>query len=345
MTNANFNTAVLGYFGYQNAGDDAFHDFWSRTMGVPDASLLKNLRGLNVKSPVLGGGAIVNEYFISRLPESFDRLSLYGCSFPYGPDDIQLLAPFAGRIGDIHLRSKRDAEAARELFPSTRYVPDLVFGHDFAERHITIEEIVGQCEVPPIEFDFQRKNLFLLLSDHYRPGELSRHFLVESFKYRIAETLDYLSEFYNIICLPMSMWHDSRDNVFAADVVSRMRMREKVAAIDRYLGPDYIFQAIKSQASLVVSMKYHGIVFAMCAGVPFINVGDTRKNQDLLVDSGLGALESSMGDFDRDRFLAAVKVAESADTRELILDTAARNREEVQAAMKAIGKNLDFSPV
>lgn len=337
------NTEILGYFGYQNAGDDAFHDFWRRGMGAPATALAKSLRGRRVRSAILGGGAIVNDYFLSRLPAAFDSLSLYGCSLPFGDDDVQRLAPLADRIAAAQFRSRRDAAAAQALLPQARYVPDLIFGHDFEDVPMTIEQLLGCCEVPPARVDPERKNLVLLLSDHYRAAELGRYFSVEAFKYRLADALDYLTQFYNVICIPLSMWHDSRDNVFAADVVSKMARRELVAVVDRYLGPDRIYGAIKSLGSLVVTMKYHGIVFAMHAGVPFVNIGDTRKNTDLLMDADLAALGCGFEGFDKERFLDAVKAAESGDTAARIAAVAAQNRQEVIEAMEAERPRLDFA--
>jgi len=345
MTGTGNTTAILGYFGYQNAGDDAFHDFWMKRLGAPRSALASDLRGQRVKSAILGGGAVINDYFLERLPGAFESLSLYSCSLPYGDDDVRKLLPFADRITTAQFRSRRDASVAKHLLPQAQYVPDLIFGHDMEDRSLSTDEIVAHCEVPPAGFDLERKNLVLLLSDQYRASELDRFFAVESFKYRLADALDYLSQFYNVICIPMSMWHDSRDNIFAADVVSKMKKRESVAVIDRYLGPCYIYQAIRSQASLVVTMKYHGIVFSMSAGTPFINIGDTRKNRDLLHDSDLAALDCSLAHFDKDHFLETVKLAESGNIRDTISVVATQNRIDVLKAMDEVQNTLNFSPL
>ncbi|MBD8541444.1 polysaccharide pyruvyl transferase family protein [Oxalobacteraceae sp. CFBP 8761] len=342
MKNPKDKTSVLGYFGYQNAGDDAFFDFWKNSMGAPTSSLSRNLQGSNAENAILGGGAIVNDYFISRLPDSYDRLSLYGCSLPYGDGDVELLVPLADKISDIYLRSKRDTIAAKKLFPQAQYVPDLIFSHDFADRFISLEEILGYCEVPPVGIKVDRKNMILLLSDHYRATELDRHFTIESFKYKLAGALDFLSQFYNIICVPMSMWHDSRDNIFAADVVSKMKNRASVALIDKYLGASDIYNIIKSQAALVITMKYHGIVFSMKANVPFINIGDTRKNFDLLSDSGLEGLNSSLNNFDHDRFLEIVKYAETTGVLSTISEVSQENSISVASAMENVRFKLIF---
>lgn len=343
MNSIDHKTAILGYFGYQNAGDDAFYDFWIDRMGAPNSALAQDLRERYINSAIMGGGAIVNDYFMSRLPAAFDTLNLYGCSLPYSDDDINRLVPFTDRITRAQFRSKRDTAVAQRLIPHAEYVPDLIFGHNMEERFISTDELIKHCEVQPVGFNSERKNLILLLSDHYRAVTLDRHFIVESFKYRFAETIDYLSEFYNIICIPMSMWHDSRDNIFAADVVSKMNRREKVAVIDKYLGPKYIYQSIKSQAALVVTMKYHGIIFSMTADVPFINIGDTRKNRDLLIDSALTELDCSLINFDKKKFLETVKVAESDRIKEAISAVSTQNRLHVLKAMEEIRNTLDFS--
>lgn len=329
-------TGILGYFGCRNAGDDAFYDFWQQRFGNHSPLVSDKFKFKSVKDIILGGGALVNEYFISRLPSSFDRLHLVSCSLPYGDSDIKRLEPFSEKLGTVLLRSHRDLKAAQGLIPQAEYIPDIIFDHEFREQNIDLDEVLSYCSLPPINYSLDRKNLIVFVSDHYRSPLVSRFLEIEHYKERLASALDALADYYNIMFIPMSIWYDARDNVFAADVASRMRKLTQVAVIDKYLGPDLIYSIIKQHASLVLSMKYHGMIFSMRAAKPFLNIGDTRKNHDLLVDNGLTELDCNVQSLTLQRVLDTVKVAESADLMNKIGESTAQNREKIRSSMHLI---------
>ena len=81
------------------------------------------------------------------------------------------------------------------------------------------------------------------------------------------------------------------------------------------------------QFELVISMKFHGIMFAVNQGVPFINIAETRKTQRFCAENGLAQLSIPRYSLERERFLDVVKIAEAEETRESIRATSARLRE------------------
>jgi polysaccharide pyruvyl transferase WcaK-like protein len=77
------------------------------------------------------------------------------------------------------------------------------------------------------------------------------------------------------------------------------------------------------QFELVISMKFHGIMFAVNQGVPFINIAETRKTQQFCVENQLTHLSIPRYSLEKERFLEIVKVAEAAETRLAIQATSA----------------------
>jgi polysaccharide pyruvyl transferase WcaK-like protein len=80
-------------------------------------------------------------------------------------------------------------------------------------------------------------------------------------------------------------------------------------------------------------MKYHGLVFSACAAVPFVNIGNTRKNLDLCADAGLGAYSVPMDRFGVDEFLEAMKRAEAPEAPGIVADVASANRSQVESLL------------
>ena len=78
---------------------------------------------------------------------------------------------------------------------------------------------------------------------------------------------------------------------------------------------------------LVISMKFHGIMFAVNQGVPFINVAETRKTQRFCTENDLAQLSIPRYSLEKERFLEVVKIAEAAATRQTIAATSLRVRE------------------
>jgi polysaccharide pyruvyl transferase WcaK-like protein len=84
---------------------------------------------------------------------------------------------------------------------------------------------------------------------------------------------------------------------------------------------------LMKQFELVISMKFHGIMFAVNQGVPFINIAETRKTQQFCVENQLTHLSIPRYSLEKERFLEIVKVAEAAETRLAIQATSAHLKE------------------
>jgi polysaccharide pyruvyl transferase WcaK-like protein len=85
-----------------------------------------------------------------------------------------------------------------------------------------------------------------------------------------------------------------------------------------------------SQFNLVISMKFHGIMFAVNQGVPFINIAETRKTQQFCIENELAQLSIPRYSLERERFLEVVKLAEAHETRQAIQSTSMRLQESTR---------------
>jgi polysaccharide pyruvyl transferase WcaK-like protein len=96
------------------------------------------------------------------------------------------------------------------------------------------------------------------------------------------------------------------------------------------------------QCELVISMKFHGIMFAVNQGVPFINIAGTRKTQQFSIENDFAQLSIPRYSLERERFLKVVKVAEADETRRSIQTVSTRLSELTRQRLPdAIGRFIE----
>jgi polysaccharide pyruvyl transferase WcaK-like protein len=172
------------------------------------------------------------------------------------------------------------------------------------------------------------KTLGVLLSDEVSPtferrGRIHELQYYEYFKWELASILDFLSEYYNICFIAFSTLDSIDDHKISLDLYRRMSNRHRVSFISHILSMPQALWLIR-QFDLVISMKFHGIMFAVNQGVPFINIAETRKTQLFCVENELSQLSIPRYSLEKERFLQVVKIAEAAETREAIKATGSR---------------------
>lgn len=323
---------VFGYYGHNNAGDEAFKLVFDQVFEGRAVKYLARIENLpEAHRPlVVGGGALLNDYFLRPIRD-VRNIHLVGCSLPYGVADTAKVGALAGQVKTLLIRSRADVTALREAGLPAEFVPDIVFALDRTPEPVPQELLASWTALPPRQYGRHAQTAIVCLSDDYhvayseaKPAGFTR---IEAFKNELAQALDTISEKFNLLFLPFSVWYSARDYLFAHDVVRRMRRRELALVVERSLSPERIMDVIAATPGIVISMKYHGLVFGLAAGRFCINIGSTRKNRDLMVDAGLDGLS-----FPYERFTAARLVGAVGKHREpRLLDQVSALRTEWRA--------------
>jgi polysaccharide pyruvyl transferase WcaK-like protein len=307
---------VVGFYGQGNCGDDAFKvafrtlypnqdfDFF-----VPHGSL-SPMPGARV---ILGGGDVIKSYYLDRIPMD-QPFSIIGCGLGY-TSEIDLLV---GRKVELAvLRNRADAELARQRGINAVYAPDICFA------------------IPPqapqsLPESKKPKRLGVIMSNHAEPGtdqaDMREAAYFEFFKWELARLLDELGVYYEIHWISFSADINHYDE--AAHYSTRKKMVRR--------GPQYFWSyrperpldqvAILAGMDAVLTMKFHGAIFATLQGVPFVSIGLTRKLIQFCEESGLGEMCVKPYQFTYDTALAALKQAERYDTPDRLKAIAAENR-------------------
>lgn len=311
------NIPILGWYHQKNVGDEAFKDVFQAAARLLDPSATLSFHTYALGSPkpdkvILGGGDVVRPFYLSKISPDIKVVPM-GVGLGY-ESEIELLenasVPFA------LFRNMEDVKLACSKGINAEYCPDITYFLD---------------EPEPLPVNFAAgKTLGVLLSDEISPTferRDSREYLYyEYFKWELASILDILAEFYNICFVAFSTTNSINDHKVGLDIYRRMAVRDRVSFLTEPLSMAQALWLIK-QFELVISMKFHGIMFAVNQGVPFINVAETRKTQRFCTENGLAQLSIPRYSLERERFLDVVKIAEAEETRQSIKATSGRLRE------------------
>jgi polysaccharide pyruvyl transferase WcaK-like protein len=314
------NIPVLGWYHQQNVGDEAFKDVFRAALQAadPSATISFHTPFNALKSPVpekiiLGGGDVIRPFYLEKIPRTVKVFAL-GVGLGY-ESEIDLL-----RQANVPLalfRNLKDVELAHSRQMNAQYCPDLTF---FISEPEPFREVSVQS----------RKTLGVFLSDEISPTferkESKDYLYYEYFKWELASILDELEEFYNICFVAFSTTESINDHKVSLDIFRRMRARDRVSFVTDPLSMAQALGLV-SQFDLVISMKFHGIMFAVNRGVPFVNIAGTRKTQSFCFENQLSHLSIPRYSLERHRFLEVVKIAEADETRRTITATASRLRE------------------
>ena len=190
---------VFGYYGHNNAGDEAFKLVFDRVFAghrveyaAPGGGPLEADRPL-----VVGGGAVLNDYFLEPI-RHIGAVHVVGCSLPYGEADAaRVAASLGGRIRTLLVRSRADVAALRRAGLPAEFVPDLVFSLDRGAPPgpVPQSELEGWTALPPRRWGRHERTAVVCLSDDYHvpwsAAQANAFTRLEVFKNELARALDH----------------------------------------------------------------------------------------------------------------------------------------------------------
>lgn len=303
---------IIGWYGRGNCGDEAFkHAF---DVLLPNHEKIFSTAAVPADLHILGGGDVIKPYYLDGIsPET--PLYIVGAGLGYEGD----LDCLNGRnIKKALFRNPADVEMAKARGIDAAYIPDIVFSLSRPERLLPNKT--------------EKKLAVVILNGAINPTAARKHkanetAYAEYFKWEMAESLSYLSEWYDFMFLPFSDDIYNRDDVIHCEVAARMAKPGRTQIMHFPHSPKVTLQTI-ADADLVIGMKFHSLIFSTIANVPFVNVGLSRKTGLFCKNNKLDNLSIEPFTFTKDRFEVAVKHAESLPEKALE-DVAFVNRLQV----------------
>lgn len=313
----------VGWYGRGNCGDEAFKDVHEMLFPTHEKVWVDDRADMSSvpKSAlyVLGGGDVVSDFYVHKIPPN-QKFFMYGVGLA-SLEQRDYVASMRDRLLGVWVRNTEDAAALAGVGVPARFTPDIVF---------QLSEAVGACDTSRLPRAGERKMLLVFPSNNgpeaaARQRDLGAYHYYEFMIAEMAKTLDYIGKYYDIMFVPLSSNENDNDIIWAMRTSSLMKNKNNVTVLDRHLTPIEV-AALTSRANMVMSMKFHGLIFALLAGRPFVNIGLTRKTQLLCEDNDLSHLCVPRHSFSYDRVLRCLKAAEAPDALAAVTDVSARLR-------------------
>jgi len=316
-----------GYYGKQNCGDDAF------TLALPKLFPAKTKFEFTYGAPknnddlfILGAGNILLDYFLKPIPKDKEMYVLGGAlAFD---DEIKLLKEY--KFKELIVRNKHDAALLTAHGFKAKYAPDVVFTMDVPK------DLPNQIEKDPT-----KKMLGIMITDHLntspnRPSKITSY--GHYFRLELAEIIEALSPWYHPVFIPMSHKRVDYDLRSLYEIESYLGYKTKATFVPP-LPPRQMLKLV-SELDLLLTMRFHGMIFATIAGTPFINLGLTKKSVLFCEENGLSDLSVPPFSLNTERFLKEqLKAAEKPDVSDKLLSISQNNKKELEVLKHYIKEN------
>lgn len=295
--------AVVGWYGHQNLGDEAFRPVFEWLFENHEIDFLDCIpNNLNYDVLVVGGGSFLDEPvpgIFEGAKNLFPHIAFIGVGIHSSvhPDNQDLL-----RAADV-LVVRNEFGLPPDL-PPVQSAPDLVFARQFPQWEPSSE-----------------KKLCVITNGFWVPGSESSWCMVASwvkFMREFGRDLDrFIGQGWSVSFVPMcagEQFFRCDDRLASMHIASEMS--EKARVILSPITEDELVEEIRT-SSMVISTRFHGCVLATLTGTPFVGVSGHDKFLSFFEDNKLdnwinyheysyGELESAMYDLPRLSYLREI---------------------------------------
>ena len=317
---------VVGYYNHSNLGDEQYKSTITHLMKrffikntVPpeitfiDCDQLKDYQLLPHTAVILGGGDVLNPYFLDKMyakfvlsPDGPPPLSLVACSVGVPYNDIYLQPEHRKKLemfDAIFLRTKQDLHALQTHLPPEKihYFPDTSC---FALEYIANTNQFKQAMVPPFFSLYchiqstrnKRKIVGVMLCRHiYHPTPEYRPRYQEIVQHLANLLMRLVKMKYMIVLVPFntkplkpgesSDTNKENDVLIQQDVLKCMHPSylPSIVSVDFKLTLEQTMLLYK-MFYMTIPMRFHATLFSTYMGVPMIPVFTTKKITNFLRD-------------------------------------------------------------
>ena len=317
------NIYVIGYFGHSNTGDQQYiltFDYFFKTflpnpvnfnINYLDCDHIKTQTFLDSDIIILGGGDVLNNYFLDQLISKFinkpNKILAVSVGLPY--TDIIINTNKLNIIDYIFVRSQQDISLFQQYFHPHRifYLPDLsYFMLNLLTPTQTIHTQLVPCQITSETVEIYKNSSLINkhLSTIRQNGKkiialtLSRHIYHPDYKQEYYNILNSFSKFvkylltfdYHVVLLPFNTNEScpkENDILIHNDLMKFITDNPKILLnitnITTHLEPLEILD-LYQYFYLTIPMRFHAVLFSMYTKTPMLPIFTTRKIKNLLLD-------------------------------------------------------------
>jgi len=329
---------IIGYYEHCNFGDDQYKKSFSKlladyihsdyTIDFYNCDKVHEYTFKNTDIIIIGGGDILNPYFLNKINKRFEKgenlIIAFSVGLPYTKTLVQ--TDLLDIIDYIFLRTHQDLNIFKKYFDKDRvfYIPDLSYIlSKYYNKELTVgskpskdEELTltSKVEVEERVNQFREsKNIqervnsaFILQIQKKKKSSkimclfLSRHIYDKNYETEYKTIITNLCKFiewsidqnYHIILLPFNTNQDNsceNDMLINQDIIKNVHS----ANLEHITNIDKTLSEIELQnimkyIDVSICMRFHSVLFSIYNNVPFIPIYTTRKIRNLLLDIGWG---------------------------------------------------------
>ena len=294
--------SIIGYYDHSNTGDEQYKITFVKmiTENLPydrnikysirfvDCDKLKETEITETEIIILGGGDILNNYFLDKLNEKFknkkNKIIAVSVGLPY--INILVKTEKLSIIDYIFLRTEQDMETFGRYFQKERlfYLPDISYYLKNIEKpkqkneYFNVLDGIKKSGTKIIAFCLNRHIYSSSRDSNYKD-------IVSEF----AKTVAYLVEQkYYIVLLPFNTNDKVSENdiIFHTDIYNIIldkKVRRNILNITSFLDVMEMYD-IFTYFHLVIPMRFHACLFSIYQNVPLIPVLTTKKVTNILLD-------------------------------------------------------------
>jgi polysaccharide pyruvyl transferase WcaK-like protein len=310
------NIYVIGYFGHENLGDETYkvtfnfifqtflpkNDLNNYKIHYLDCDTIKLHNFNDTDIIILGGGDILNDYFLDKIILKFrnkpNKIIAVSVGIPY--IDIIINTNKLNIIDYIFVRTKQDLDLFKEYFHVHRifYLPDISY---YLLNQVKLTLLNPTIEPKTVslfkKLDSIKKNkkiIAITLSQHIHSDNLDINVHYNSLVQSINQFVRYLLTFgYHVVFLPfntnqsLSGTHEN-DILIHNDIIESIKSNnlnnlDQITNIDFTIDPNIILQ-LYDYFYITVPMRFHATLFSIYKCIPMLPIFTTRKIKNLLLD-------------------------------------------------------------
>lgn len=296
------NIVVIGYYGHENIGDEQYKitfyhlfkkflpNYEKYTIDFIDCDMLKTKNFETTDIIIIGGGDILNDYFLDQINFKFNgtlnKILAVSVGLPY--NELLINTKKLSIIDYIFIRTEQEMSLFTQYYRADRifYLPDI--------SYLLLEtKEINQNSYCTNQLDRVKKSgkkiIAFCLNRHIysKETELSYKNIVLEF----ATTIDTLiKQGYYIVLLPFNTVNKDdlnmeNDILIHTDVYKKVneRLTDNILNIDFRLSVTETFNLF-DYFYLTIPMRFHACLFSIYKKVPMIPVFTTKKIHNFLLD-------------------------------------------------------------
>ena len=284
------NIIVIGYYGHYNLGDDQyllsfinlFNFIKYNSIKFIDCDKLVNTPINDDDIIILGGGDVLNEYFIDVITLKFknkpNKIIAVSVGLPY--ENILNNTSKLNIFEHIFIRTKQDIEIFKKYYKNISYIPDISFNikHTKSNIYNNLREIKTKKKI--IGFALSRHIHNIKFINEYNNCISNLNIFIKKL----------INLNYHIVFIPFNTHELSsteNDILIYNDIISlnssNQDVNKNITFINKKINIDELFE-IYDIIDYCIPMRYHACLFSIYTNTPFLPIYTTRKINNLLLD-------------------------------------------------------------